>query len=976
MADGIYERVSGLLGIGVKRRIPVSITPHTDEFNGYMNPVPYPHIFLFDTPENLEWTSYDDTLESLFLHELVHAVSGSSRSPFFNFLHTVFGGWAYPVGLTANWGMIEGSAVGFESLDGKGRANDPLIKTRLREDIIEGKWKTAAQAFSGFWDRPPAGSTYYEYGGLFCSFLIENYGMEKFGQLWRELGKFPRVSFFYYSSGFYARFQKVYGKKFLRVWDDFEDSLTIDDVLDNDNVLIYGGNDRQVQIASITATAPTSSAAASSSENSYGKKVFFLDKIAGGVFQYVPVDNDGNYDNYNNDDGGGAVTKKQKPKFLFAVPSSAYSIDASKDGAFILVSHYLRNGAMAGQLSRAVVDEYDVRRRVRTGRRFYGFYNAAYFRDGIVGRKSDLHASNIVYKPFGNGKASAEEEILLCGSAELLFSNPKELSRDKLVFTSAKNGIREISIYDYSNNTVGSLHSGLPDDLYIWTYLRDMQVSGSNILFSYNSDEKLYKLGVIDAASITGAGGIQNRQNTQDGASAITATFSENNFAGSVFAPVAADGEIYYRAAYSPYDALYRLNENIDSITGRKAALSLVPWEERWLEIAGIGYVENNEINAAAEDAALSSEISNVVVNEGKPFWGIKYLNPLNLWLPYPYIRLTDKSIDFAGAGIFSYMSDPMDDNLIFLSAAYDFKYIFAPLDLTWNNYAFGFTLQTSFTDTVEATTTEPYRAERLTVAPSYSFNLPFLRGTFSLGASFSLLNTAYKEDDDSDAAYTWANTRLRMQAGASLSYSQLRRYAWQQYGNGFSLSAVYKQYVDPVNIHRNRYEAQLRAALESRNSFLFAPAFNFVGYGIYDENKMNLYGRGGWFSPSVISTDNAITEYHTTGIQKLTYLAGGIAEYRILNLEIQGNLSHIYYSRAYLSAGAKGVYYGNQAKQTDSQYALSAYLRLGADIKIAPLSVAVITLKPLVTASYKFQDLRNNDKDKFAFAANVGISY
>ncbi|MDR0597594.1 MAG: hypothetical protein LBG14_03715, partial [Treponema sp.] len=41
-ADGIYDRVSGLLGISLDRRVPVSITPHTEQFNGYMNPVPYP----------------------------------------------------------------------------------------------------------------------------------------------------------------------------------------------------------------------------------------------------------------------------------------------------------------------------------------------------------------------------------------------------------------------------------------------------------------------------------------------------------------------------------------------------------------------------------------------------------------------------------------------------------------------------------------------------------------------------------------------------------------------------------------------------------------------------------------------------------------------------------------------------------------------------------------------------------------------
>jgi hypothetical protein len=81
-ADRVYDRVSGLLDITVPGRIPVTLTPHTAAFNGNYTPVPYPHIVLLDVPMDIEsMGTYANSLEGLFLHELTHAVSLSSKAP-------------------------------------------------------------------------------------------------------------------------------------------------------------------------------------------------------------------------------------------------------------------------------------------------------------------------------------------------------------------------------------------------------------------------------------------------------------------------------------------------------------------------------------------------------------------------------------------------------------------------------------------------------------------------------------------------------------------------------------------------------------------------------------------------------------------------------------------------------------------------------------------------------------------------------
>ncbi|MDR1429704.1 MAG: hypothetical protein LBI85_05395, partial [Spirochaetaceae bacterium] len=317
-ADRVYEEVSGLLGIELHRRVPVTLAPHTDRFNGYMNPIPYPHIMLLDTPMDLEWTSFANSLEGLFRHELTHAVSLGSRGPFMNFLHRVFGGWVYPAGINAPLFMIEGVTVSFESLSGFGRANDPLVKQKLRQAIYEGKFLTPFQA-AGVYDLPGQEGAWYEYGGLFSAWLQKNYGMEKYAELWRSLGRGFYFSFFVYRSGYYHYFRKVYGIEFLEAWNAFGASLALGGLEENSDELLPRGG-------FINALAAR------------GNRVYALSAGEGKIRVY---------ENTVRVRGDGGAFGAEAARTITVGMQSAYDIDVSPDGKTLLVSGYRQAGERA-----------------------------------------------------------------------------------------------------------------------------------------------------------------------------------------------------------------------------------------------------------------------------------------------------------------------------------------------------------------------------------------------------------------------------------------------------------------------------------------------------------------------------------------------------------------------------------------------------------------------------------------------------
>jgi len=523
-ADRVYDQISSFLGIEVRGRIPVTITPHTDLFNGYYSPF-FNHIMLFDTPMDVEWTNFYNNLQKLFLHELTHAVSFNSRSPFYDSRYRIFGALFTPALGNAPLFMIEGVTVSFESLDGGGRANDPRTKQYLRQAVHENKFLTPFQA-SGVYDRQirPNGY-YYEYGGLFSAWLQKNYGMEKYAELWKGIGTDDKFSFFVYRSDFFYIFKKVYGVDFLDEWKKFGESFALDDLETNENELSpkkYSYfSEREYFVRGLTARK---------------NNLYFIETSEAKI---------GVYD---------TVTGKTK---TFNADSGIYDIDVSSDGKRMLLSGY----RYIEDRATAFVCEHKTKNGWKTGAAINGIGKARYFRDGVIGIRSVLHNNRIVFEKF-----DGTSETLFMGNETLMFSGPQALDDERIVFIAMREGKRELWLFNYVSKELFKIENTQDDNEY-WTYMRDLNVSDGKIYFGYNSDDRMYKLAQIDLET-------------------MQAVFSGKDFSGGVFNPVSADGNVYYLATFVSRNSLMRFPETADSLSGNNINLRLTKLDNQNYKIA------------------------------------------------------------------------------------------------------------------------------------------------------------------------------------------------------------------------------------------------------------------------------------------------------------------------------------------------------------------------------------------------------
>ncbi|MDE5613572.1 MAG: hypothetical protein K2I74_02865 [Treponemataceae bacterium] len=187
VADGYYQEISALLETACNAHFAVTITRSVESMNAYFTVAPYNRIVLYDTPPDTSLDSYADTLESVFYHELTHAVTTNMRSPFAGFLAGVLGDWFAPAGFTQTNFMLEGAAVSFESRGGAGRVHSPYSTQLVRQAKLDGRfldWRDVTGARDTF----PGGTDAYAFGALFSQFLQETYGMKKYAEFWRTAG--------------------------------------------------------------------------------------------------------------------------------------------------------------------------------------------------------------------------------------------------------------------------------------------------------------------------------------------------------------------------------------------------------------------------------------------------------------------------------------------------------------------------------------------------------------------------------------------------------------------------------------------------------------------------------------------------------------------------------------------------------------------------------------------------------------------
>lgn len=827
-ADQSYETVSALLGIDIRGRIPVVITPHTDQFNGFTAFFPYFRIVLFDTPLDPEEFGFENSLESLFLHELTHAVSMYSRTGFFNGLRSVFGGWVLPTALNAPYFMIEGVTVSFESLEGYGRAVDPLTREMLMQAAWEKRFQTPFQA-SGAYDLPPGGA-YYEYGGLFSKWLQDRYGMEKYAALWQELGGWIRSSWFFYNHGFYSAFKKIYEVPFLDEWAAFEESLRPAYLEDNGAGIVWGTDDSGMRAKH---KARIEGAAASADA------VYFLDQVGGGVMRYD-------------------VATGKTRRFI-ETDFSAYDVNVSDDDSGLLVSSYRYRGE--GDRAEAVVAEYRNGRKRRVWR---GLYRGSFFRNGVVGLSSDRHANSLVFRSGPGKKTGGNEETLLRGSAELIFGTPQGLDDTWIAFTALRNGRRELGLYNYRDKTAYRLASDLPDDAERWRYMRYLKYSGGKLLFGYDHDQGMYKLGAVDLRPLAG----------QDAESAaLPVVFAERELSGGVALPVAAGDAVYYRGSFSNWDALARYPEPAAALSGTGAALRLIPWDA--------------PARAAPAIAAAPSG-GDIPSRAYLPF---KYLNPFRFWLPFsiPTFDMETDNITGLRLGFLSLMTDPTGSNTIVLQTGMNIQDMMAYVSVDWTSRSLGFPVTLHFSDDAVAEEKTTYRETQGNISFSISRGLwnEYNRLTFAAGAG--LYFTASDPGDGANI-YSWGYDEHLSHIATGLEFSNLKRHVWNTFGEG-GYAALYSRFfnLDPV------------PKIETTTALSFEPLIPawLRLYAAWDQRGMYLSGNSRRFSGTIFSAI-APSEYSSVASFGPQWLFGGEAELRLFSADIQRNLSHFYFNRIF----------------------------------------------------------------------------
>jgi len=913
-ADEVYTEVSSHLGIQVTNRIPVTITPDTDQFNGYMNPIPYPHIVLYDTPMDIEWTTFQDPLRSLFLHELTHAVSLNSRGGIATGLHGIFGSWVNPTFLTAPLFMVEGVTVSFESLDGFGRANDPLVQQRIRQAVAENRPLSPFQA-SGVYDLPPLSKTYYEYGGLFSAWLQRMYGMDRYGELWQAMGNRIPLSIFYYNHGFARIFKDTYGISLKDAWHNFLTTYKTDEVqpLEGADIVL-----QDLQIGGLIAS---------------DSAVYGIDKKEQILFKV------------DEPTPGQKVTKKR----LRSIPASAYELSINKAQDRLLLSYYRNSGG----LPMAVVGEYTTSGKA-TGREWTGLYKASYFRDGLVAIASELHYTNLVYVDI-----SGQRHILARGNDQILFSKPVPIDDSRIALIVSIRGERHLALYHADEGTLSLVHTDLPDDAERWRYIRNLSSRGSTLLFAYNNDHRFYKLGILD-------------MDTPDPDQALF--FSETDRLGGVLLPVQTKESILYRSAGNTWDMLVRFpfNRIAAKEPGNEKSGNLEPSRTLGRQAdRGIytGYrlvALEQGIERAEGDPILPSALQKKP--KEAPYRPVRYLNPLKFWLPVPLVNNVDNSIHIDGMGIITYLMDPTDTNSILVSFGGDVVGKLGYFDISWTSLNLGFPVFSSLSDQIEWVESNSgnlmYRASRASFASPLT--IPLGESSFNLHVmpSLAMLLAAFDPGDGS-SAYLWTYEKPLWSYGLNLGISNLYRKPWQLFGNGVGLDMLARATGEAGSV---RLDATLRGSLEP-----LAYWFGLRGtlYAARDEQGLSLDGKNPSFGNAPFA-DVAATEYASQAPGNLPWVTGGELELKLFSLETQSNISHLYLNRFFGTLAYRWVIYETVAESNletagealgPQMYGYhSCIIKTGTVVSATPITLAPLRYSPFFWAAIKLSNLRDGD--------------
>lgn len=221
-AEKAYVVLSTELADPPRGRIDLVVSDNMDLANGYATVIPTNRVVVYAHPpvEEPSLAYYEDWLQLVVLHELVHIFHLDSAEGVWDRLRTVFGRSPalFPQFFSPGW-LLEGLATAYESrFTPAGRVRGTHYDMILRTAVLEGELFGIDRATSDP-IRWPASTSRYAYGAYFLDHLARRYGPERVAGFLREYG--GRWVPYRVDSAARAAF----GISFTRAWQEWADSL-------------------------------------------------------------------------------------------------------------------------------------------------------------------------------------------------------------------------------------------------------------------------------------------------------------------------------------------------------------------------------------------------------------------------------------------------------------------------------------------------------------------------------------------------------------------------------------------------------------------------------------------------------------------------------------------------------------------------------------------------------------------------------